>query len=275
MKHKIIRYSKSIIALLMIVLCGVGASASTSWTVNPGDFRYDMSLYLDVSFGNVAMDYSKYEVAAFVGDECRGVAAQITFGGDRRCLYLRARSNRESGEKMTFRYRSASTGEEAQVDGVDFTFESNGRLGYPSDPFIVRIVRHFDVAISASAGGSVNTAGGRIAEGTILDLTATPDVGHHFTGWSDGSTENPRQISVSDNIDLTAEFGINSYTLSYTLDGAPYKSSSVDFGSAITPEPDPVKEGHTFSGWEGLPETMPARDVTVSGSFSINSYNAV
>ncbi|MDE6856358.1 MAG: InlB B-repeat-containing protein, partial [Muribaculaceae bacterium] len=46
-------------------------------------------------------------------------------------------------------------------------------------------------------------------------------------------------------------------------------------GTAITAEAIPEKEGHTFSGWEGLPETMPAHDVTVSGTFSINSYNAV
>ncbi len=36
--------------------------------------------------------------------------------------------------------------------------------------------------------------------------------------------------------------------------------------------PAPEKEGYTFSGWEGLPEVMPAKDVTVSGSFTVNSY---
>ena len=37
-------------------------------------------------------------------------------------------------------------------------------------------------------------------------------------------------------------------------------------------QPAPEKEGYTFSGWEGLPEVMPAKDVTVSGSFTVNSY---
>ena len=36
-----------------------------------------------------------------------------------------------------------------------------------------------------------------------------------------------------------------------------------------------MKEGHSFSGWEGLPETMPAHDVTVTGSFIVNIYKAV
>ncbi len=32
------------------------------------------------------------------------------------------------------------------------------------------------------------------------------------------------------------------------------------------------KEGHTFAGWEGLPETMPNHDVEVSVAFTVNSY---
>ena len=63
MKNSIIKFRHSIIALLMIVVNGVGAFASTPWTVNPGDYRYDMSLYLDVIFAVAEMDYSQYDVA--------------------------------------------------------------------------------------------------------------------------------------------------------------------------------------------------------------------
>ena len=59
MKNSIIKYRNSIIALLMIVLNGVGATASTSWTVNPSDYRYDMSLYLDMNFVSGPMAYSQ------------------------------------------------------------------------------------------------------------------------------------------------------------------------------------------------------------------------
>ena len=81
----------------------------------------------------------------------------------------------------------------------------------------------------------------------IVTLTATPDKGYEFVCWSDGSTNNPRQITVSSDIDLEAIFdstttdindisninniatititdgnittiGINDYTI-YTLDG--------------------------------------------------------
>ena len=57
------------------------------------------------------------------------------------------------------------------------------------------------------------------------------------------------------------------------VDGEVYKTSSVPYGSKITPEVEPEKEGYTFSGWSEIPEVMPAHDVTVTGSFSINKYN--
>ena len=65
-----------------------------------------------------------------------------------------------------------------------------------------------------------------------------------------------------------------SYTnkLVYMVDSVEYKSYEVDYKTSLTPEEVPVKEGHTFSGWSGLPETMPWHDVTVYGSFTPNKY---
>jgi len=275
MKITIVKFRYAIIALIMIVLNGVGGYASTPWTVNPSDYRYDMSLYFDVTFSASEMDYSLYDVGVFCGDECRGIAEVLPLGNGKSCLYVRARSNQESGETMMFKYYDKETQKISMIDGVSFSFESDGRLGYPSDPYIVKIIRHFDVVLSAGNGGSINHAGGRIAEGTELSLTATPNEGYHFEKWSDESTENPRTIIVNEDLTLSAEFGVNTYKLLYTVDGVEYKAFDVDYGSSITAEAVPEKEGHTFSGWEGLPETMPAHDVTVSGTFSINSYNAV
>lgn len=272
MKKTIVRYSQTIIALIVIVLNSVGASASTPWTVNPSDYRYDMSLYLDVTFATSAMDYSLYEVGVFCGDECRGVAEVLPLGNGKSCLYLRARSNQESGETMTFKYYDKETQKISDIDGETFTFESDGRLGYPSDPYRITIIRYFDVRVSAGTGGTVSNEGGRFAEGTELTLTATPAEGYHFVKWSDEITENPRMVNVDEDLDLSAEFGANSYKLTYLVDGAPYKEYTVDYGTPITAEEFPEKEGHTFSGWAGLPETMPAEDVTLAGTFTVNKY---
>ena len=76
-------------------------------------------------------------------------------------------------------------------------------------------------------------------------------------------------------IEILGSYTVNTYKLTYNVDGALYKEVSVAYGTTITPEAVPVKEGYTFSGWQGLPATMPAHDVTVTGSFTINSYKAV
>ena len=264
----------AIVVLLMALFHSVTASAADTWSVNPSDYRYDMSLYLNVSYANgEKLDYTQYEVAVFVGDECRGVAEVLPLPGGADCLYLRARSNSERGETMTFCYRNKSTGEVKVVEKVDFAFSSNGSLGMPSSPYEVKIVFYHDVAITAGEGGTVNEKGGRLAEGSTLSISATPAEGHHFVQWSDGSTDNPRNLTVgTEDITLTAEFALSSYRLTYTLDGVSFKETDVLYGTTLTPEPNPVKEGYTFSGWQGLPETMPAHDVEVTGTFSINSY---
>ena len=65
------------------------------------------------------------------------------------------------------------------------------------------------------------------------------------------------------------------YTLSYIVDDEVYKSYELEEGEQITPEPSPTKDGYTFSGWSEVPATMPANDVTITGSFSINKYKLV
>jgi uncharacterized repeat protein (TIGR02543 family) len=100
----------------------------------------------------------------------------------------------------------------------------------------------------------------------------TPEVepkkeGYTFSGWS----EIPETMPAKD-VTVTGSFTINSYTLTYQVDGTEYKKLTVKYGASITPEAEPTKDGYTFSGWSEIPSTMPAKDVTVTGSFTINSY---
>ena len=61
------------------------------------------------------------------------------------------------------------------------------------------------------------------------------------------------------------------FTLSYYVDGLLYKTYELEAGTPITPEAEPTKEGYTFSGWSEIPETMPAHDVTVTGTFTLDT----
>ncbi len=208
----------------MIVLNGVGAFASTPWTVTPSDYQYDMSLYLDISFADAKMDYSRYAVAVFSGDQCRGVAQILSLDDGKECLYLRARSNQESGETMTFKYYDRETEEILSIDGASFQFESNSMLGLPSAPFAVKIVHYFNVDLSAGNGGTIDQKSGSVAEGTELTIMATPAEGYHFEQWSDGNTDNPRTIVVDNDVILAAELGLNAYTLIYNVEHVIYYS---------------------------------------------------
>ncbi len=67
----------------------------------------------------------------------------------------------------------------------------------------------------------------------------------------------------------------NIYTLSYVIDNNEYKSYGVWEEEKITPEDEPTKEGHTFNGWSEIPEWMPPHNVTVAGSFTVNTYKLI
>jgi hypothetical protein len=71
---------------------------------------------------------------------------------------------------------------------------------------------------------------------------------------------------------VTGTFSINKYKLTYTVDGEGYMTYEMEYGATITPEAEPAKEGYTFSGWSTIPATMPAYDVTVTGTFKVNKY---
>ncbi len=91
--------------------------------------------------------------------------------------------------------------------------------------------------------------------------------GYTFSGWS----EIPETMPAHD-VTVTGSFTVNKYKLTYVVDGTEYKSLEVEYGKTITPEAEPTKEGYTFSSWSEIPETMPAHDVTITGSFTVNKY---
>ena len=102
---------------------------------------------------------------------------------------------------------------------------------------------------------------------TIIPEPSPTKEGYTFSGWS----EIPETMPAHD-VTVIGTFSINSYKLIYTVDGEVYKTYDIEFGAAITPEAEPTKEGYTFSGWSTIPETMPAHDVTITGTFIINKY---
>ena len=63
--------------------------------------------------------------------------------------------------------------------------------------------------------------------------------------------------------------------MTYVVDGEVYAVVDIEYDEPIIPIDEPVKEGYTFSGWKDLPATMPAKDITVYGFFTVNHYNVI
>ena len=91
--------------------------------------------------------------------------------------------------------------------------------------------------------------------------------GYTFSGWSEAP-----QIMPANDVTISGKFTINKYKLIYTVEGIQYYTDSLEYGAEIVEQEWPVKEGYTFSGWEGLPSTMPANNVVAEGVFHINKY---
>ncbi|MCQ2310691.1 MAG: leucine-rich repeat protein [Paludibacteraceae bacterium] len=65
----------------------------------------------------------------------------------------------------------------------------------------------YTLSVTASENGSVNTdISGQYREGETVTLTATPEQGFRFIQWSDGNTDNPRQLTITANTELVAIF---------------------------------------------------------------------
>lgn len=267
------RLKGKMLALLIVCLTSVCVSAfaglrDESWTVNPSDFRYDMSLYFRMENKDFE-DLSSYEIGAFVADECRGLAEKLELTQDESCLYMRIRSNKAEGEKLTFYMRDKKTGQVVLVkgdDGAELTFKADSRIGMPSDPFVMS---PYYTAVFKIDGEIVQTL--EIGYGDPIVTPEAPDKeGYTFNGWGDVPATMPAY-----DIEFYGSFTVNMYHLTFIVGEEQIYSGEVAYGSAIIVPEVPSKEGHSFSGWIDVPETMPAKDLVFEGKYELLSFNVI
>ncbi|MDE6511512.1 MAG: InlB B-repeat-containing protein, partial [Muribaculaceae bacterium] len=109
----------------------------------------------------------------------------------------------------------------------------------------------------------------QLAYGTeIVAPAEVPDrEGHSFEGW--GAV--PVTVPAND-LRISGTYSPNHYTLTFKIGEEIYFTGEQPYGSVIEEPATPVKEGYTFEGWEKYPETVPAENVEINGSFRINQY---
>ena len=110
------------------------------------------------------------------------------------------------------------------------------------------------VNASPTAGGTVKIDNGTaaasvqisVANGSSHTITATPATGYYFSQWNDGSTDNPRTVTVTGDVTYTATFVQAPHTI----------ASATDWNNFCTA----VNSGYTYSG-----ETVTmTNDITVT-----------
>ncbi|MBR2474999.1 MAG: InlB B-repeat-containing protein, partial [Bacteroidaceae bacterium] len=135
----------------------------------------------------------------------------------------------------------------------------------------------YAVSVSADATmGVAEASATEVEENETVILTATANDGYEFVNWTvageEVSTENPYTATITAETAFVANFQAKEYTITYIVDEEEYTTETYDFGAAVTAQAEPTKEGYTFSGWSEVPATMPANDVEVTGTFTINNY---
>ena len=98
--------------------------------------------------------------------------------------------------------------------------------------------------------------------------------GYTFNGWTGEVSTMP-----DNDVNVTGYWTVNSYSVSYAYTGdvpagAPAVPATVsyNYGATVPAASVPSLTGYTFSGWSGEVSTMPAHDVNVTGSWTINHY---
>ncbi len=208
-----------------------------------------------------------------------------------------------NGELNQTIQHGTSTSSVEAVPAEGFEFDSwNGDLTGTDNPLVIDNVTA-DMSLSASFKQKLYTVQFTVSEGGSLQgateqqiayggesspVTAVPAEGYDFSGWSDGSNENPHAVTnVSDNISLTANFARKQYTLSFSaanggsLEGS--SSQTVEHGasgSAVTAVPF---TGYDFAGWSGdydgndnpLVLSNVQQDMSVTAMFTNRNYAVV
>ena len=125
--------------------------------------------------------------------------------------------------------------------------------------------------------GTTTIKSEQLEYGATVTAPVNPSkIGHTFDGWD---TEIPATMP-GHNVTINAKWTINSYKVTYYVDGVQDAQAEYQYGAEVTVQGAPQdRTGYTFSGWtvsgatvSNGKFTMPAADVTVTGEFNPNGY---
>lgn len=174
--------------------------------------------------------------------------------------------------------------------GYHFTQWSDGNTDNPRLISVIQnatytaqfAINSYEVVVNANDSSMGNVSGsGTYYHNMPATITATPNYGHHFVMWSDGSLLNPRTITVTNDFAVTAMFAANQYSFSCTsnnntMGNVSLSGGNYDYQTSLSVEAIP-NYGYHFVSWNDGVTVNPrsiviTQDTALQAIFAINQY---
>jgi hypothetical protein len=148
-------------------------------------------------------------------------------------------------------YRADSTASISATPGAGYRFAqwSDGNIDNPrrvrvtqdtsfTAEFAVALLSYQLTAVAVNPSMGTVSGGGTYTEGAVVSINATANAGYRFVRWSDGNTDNPRMVTVTQNITCTAEFASTTTDVegAEALTISVYPNPAVDYIAVVLPE---------------------------------------
>jgi uncharacterized repeat protein (TIGR02543 family) len=132
----------------------------------------------------------------------------------------------------------------------------------------------YNVTLAATNGHIEGSESGIFHYGTKLTLEAVADDHYHFVGWSNGSTDNPYTLEVEDDLELTANFVIDKYIVTFDANGGVFAegaatTTNVTYNQSIGAFPAVERNGYILTGWTDDKGNTVVKETLVTGKVTL------
>ena len=108
-------------------------------------------------------------------------------------------------------------------------------------------------------------------QATFGEAIATPEAPIEKEGYTFEWRGIPETMPADENLVITGYYVANSYTVTWTVDGKEFTTTTVKYGDAIIAPDYTAEAGYDFA-WDEIPATMPANDITINGTTTAKTY---
>ena len=141
-------------------------------------------------------------------------------------------------------------------------------------------VQYTITVLSANETMGSATGGGTYNYGTQVTISATANSGYRFTQWQDGSTANPRTITVTENANYIASF--EEIPVQYTITvlsanetmGSASGSGTYNYGTQVTISAT-ANSGYRFTQWQDGSTANPRTITVTENAIYIASFEEI